>query len=154
MYFQKLSDFMTSSLTVAMTQQALLLDQTSECSCALATSCCVCGHADDEASSTTCATCVMNYYKECVETFVQYDVGPGKVSSIQCQCSQLCSKARFVKCVWQRTCSTSLARDRCRPCLPRVQFRISVGEMSQEKERDHGRESHMFQRLLFHLDSN
>ena len=36
--------------TVAMTQQALLLDQTSECSCASATSCCVYGHADDEAS--------------------------------------------------------------------------------------------------------
>ena len=36
--------------TVAMTQQALLLDQTSECSCASATSCCVCGHADDAAS--------------------------------------------------------------------------------------------------------
>ena len=29
--------------TVSMTQQALLLDQTSECSCASATSCCVCG---------------------------------------------------------------------------------------------------------------
>ena len=57
--------------TVAMTQQALLLDQTSECTCASATSCCVCGHADDEASLTTCATCVMNYHKECVETFVQ-----------------------------------------------------------------------------------
>ena len=29
--------------TVAMTQQPLLLDHTSECSCASATSCCVCG---------------------------------------------------------------------------------------------------------------
>ena len=56
--------------TVAMMQQALLLDQTSECSCASATSCCVCGHAGDEASLTACSTCMMNYHKECVETFV------------------------------------------------------------------------------------
>ena len=75
--------------TVTMTQQALLLDQTSECSCASASSCCFCGHADDEASLTTFATCLMNYLKECVETFVQHVVGLGKVSSIHCQCSPL-----------------------------------------------------------------
>ena len=92
--------------TVAMTQQALLLDQTSECTCAAATSCCVCGHADDEASSTTCATCMMNYHKECVETFVQYVVGLGNryhsyIAKVLL-CRQLSSKARFVQCVWQR----------------------------------------------------
>ena len=32
---------------------------------------------------------MMNYHKECVGTFVQYVVGQGKVSSIQCQCSPL-----------------------------------------------------------------
>ena len=77
--------------TVAMTQQALLLDQASECLCASATSCFDCGHADDEASLPACATCVMNYHKECVETSVQNVVG--LVSFF--------SKARFVKRVWQ-----------------------------------------------------
>ena len=42
--------------TVAMTQQALLLDPTSEPSCAAATSSCVCGNVDEEASLTTYAT--------------------------------------------------------------------------------------------------
>ena len=74
--------------TVAMTQQALSLDQTSDRSCATATSCCVCGHVD-EASLTTCATCMMNCHKECVESFVHYVVGLGKVSSIHCRCSPL-----------------------------------------------------------------
>ena len=105
--------------TAAMTQQALLLDQTSECSCASATSCCDCGRADDEASLTSCATCMMNYHKECVETFVQHVVGLANVLL----CRQLFSSARFVKCVWQRTWSTLLTRDRC-----------SVGKMPKEKE--------------------
>ena len=83
MCLQKSSDFMTCSRSPRRS------NQTSKCSCASATSCCVCGHADDEASLATCATCMMNFHKECVETFVQYVVGLGKVSSIHCQCSPL-----------------------------------------------------------------
>ena len=119
-----------------MTQQALLLDQTSECSCASATSCCVCGHANDEASLTTCATCMMNYHKECVEAFVQYVVAWARYQAYIANvllCRQLFSKERFVKCVWQRTCPTMLARDHCRPCPQLMQFRISVGKMQQER---------------------
>ena len=95
--------------TVAMTQRALLLDQTSECSCASATSCRVC--ADDKASA--------RYHAYIANVLL---------------CRQLFSKARFVKCVWQRTCSTLLARDRCRPYPARMQLRISVGTMPKEKE--------------------
>ena len=83
LYLQRSSDFMTCSRSPRRSTQ------TSKCSCASATSCCVCGHADDEASLTTCATCMMYFHKECVETFVQYVVGLGKVSSIHCQCSPL-----------------------------------------------------------------
>ena len=118
-----------------MTQQALLLDQTNERSCASATSCCVSGHADEEAFLTTCATCMMNYHKECVEAFVQNVVGAGQgIKHTLPMFSSVVSYFQRRACVWQRTCSTLLARDRCRPCPPRMQFRVSVGEMPHEKE--------------------
>ena len=125
--------------TNIMTQQAVLLDQTSECSCASAAPCCVCGHVEDKASVTTCATCMMNYHKECMETVVQYVVYIANVLL----CHQLLSKERCVKCVWHRTCSKLLTRGRCRPCLATN----AVSYLSWKKchrKIEHGRESNMF----------
>ena len=124
-------------LTVAMTQQALLLDETSECSCASATSCCVCGHADDEASLSTCATCMVNYHKECVETSVQNVVGQGKVSNTHCHCSLLPSSV-FAEVLCEIVLGIARVRHFWRVTalefvLPRMQLRISVSEMPQEK---------------------
>ena len=142
--------------TVVMTQQAVLLDQTSECSCASATSCCVCEHADDEASLTTCATCMMNYHKECVETFAQYVVGLGKVSIIHCQCSPLLSaifKGALGKVSGServRHCWRVTAVD---PVFHECSFASQLVECHRKKN-ENGRESHMFQHLLFHFHSN
>ena len=55
MYLQKSSDFMTCSRSPRRS------NETSKCSCASATSCCVCGHADDEAFLATCATRMMKH---------------------------------------------------------------------------------------------
>ena len=124
--------------TVAMTQQALLLDQTSECSCAsaTATSSFVCVHTDDEVSLTTFATCMMNYqrnaWRRSSSTLLAWARYQPCIANILL-CRQLFSKERCVKCVWHRTRSTLLARDRCRLCPPRLQFRTSVGKIPQGK---------------------
>ena len=69
-------------------------------------------------------------------------------------CRQLYSKERCIKCVWHRTCSTLLARDRCRPRLATnaVSY-LSLARCHREKD-ENGRESDMFQHFLAHFDSN
>ena len=62
-------------LTVAMTQQALLMERTDGSSCDSAESCCGCAHGDDERSFMTCATSQKSLKTEQVQTLDMTQAG-------------------------------------------------------------------------------